>query len=118
MIKVLRGCTLSYTFSQFSAHPLQDGQYAICHTFIVASSSLLPCGLQSTHPRMPCYISPYVVYNVYDNCSFIVWNMSPFMLTSFVVGSEKIGYSNKCLNKIRTIFHLNFWRKCVFNNIC
>ncbi len=33
----------------------------------VASSSLLPCGLQSTHPLMHCYFSPYVVYNVYDS---------------------------------------------------
>ncbi len=31
----------------------------------VATSSLPPCGLQSTHPPMRFYISPYVVYNVY-----------------------------------------------------
>ncbi len=30
-----------------------------------ACSSLPPCGFQSTHPTMPCYISPYVVYNAY-----------------------------------------------------
>ncbi len=50
-------------FSQYSAYPLQDRQSAIFLSF-VAYSSLLPCGLQSTHPLMPCYISPYVVYNI------------------------------------------------------
>ncbi len=39
-------------------------QSAILLSF-VASSSLPPCGLQSTHPPMPCYVSLYVVYNVY-----------------------------------------------------
>ncbi len=39
-IKVLQDCILklllhSVTFSQFSAHPLQDRQYAICHNFII-----------------------------------------------------------------------------------
>ncbi len=53
------------TFSQFSAHPLQDRQYAICHTFIIRRLFLLPCGLQFTRPRIHCYISPYAVYNVY-----------------------------------------------------
>ncbi len=39
-------------------------QSAILLSF-VASSSLPPCRLQSTHPLMPCYISPYIVYNIY-----------------------------------------------------
>ncbi len=50
-------------------------QSAILLSFI-ASFSLPPCGLQSTHPRMPCYISPYVVYNVYGTVTEIfakVW---------------------------------------------
>ncbi len=38
-------------------------QSAILLSFVV-SSSLPPCGLPSTHPPMPCYTSPYVVYNV------------------------------------------------------
>ncbi len=41
-------------------------QSAILLSF-VASSSLPLCGLQSTHPLMPCYISPYIVYNVYTS---------------------------------------------------
>ncbi len=54
------------TFSQFSVHFSQAGnmQSAILLSF-VASSSLWPCGLQSSHPLMPCYISPYEVYNIY-----------------------------------------------------
>ncbi len=39
-------------------------QSAILLSF-VASSSLPPCELQSTHPPMSCYISPCVVYSVY-----------------------------------------------------
>ncbi len=35
----------------------------------VACSFLLPYGLQTTHLLMPCYISPYVEYNVYDERS-------------------------------------------------
>ncbi len=40
-------------------------QSAILLSF-VASSFLPPCELQSTHPLMHCYISPYVVYNIYS----------------------------------------------------
>ncbi len=40
-------------------------QSAILLSF-VTSSSLPPCGLQSTHPPMLCYISPYVAYYVYE----------------------------------------------------
>ncbi len=36
----------------------------------VASSSLLPCGLQSTQPLRPCYISPHEVYNFYVQAGF------------------------------------------------
>ncbi len=39
-------------------------QSAVLLSF-AASFSLPPCGLQFTHSLMPCYISPYVVYNVY-----------------------------------------------------
>ncbi len=39
-------------------------QSAILLSF-VASSFLPQHGLQSTHPPMPCYISPYVIYNIY-----------------------------------------------------
>ncbi len=54
------------TFSQFRAILYRTGntQFAILLSF-VASSSLSPCGLQSTHPPVPSYISPYVVYNIY-----------------------------------------------------
>ncbi len=39
-------------------------QSAILLSF-VTSSSLPPCKLQFTHSWVRCYISPYVVYNVY-----------------------------------------------------
>ncbi len=34
--------------------------------------SLVTSGLQSTHPLMPCYISPNVVYNIYG-CDRIMY---------------------------------------------
>ncbi len=42
-------------------------QSALLVSFVVCSS-IPSCVLQSTHPPMLCYISPYVVvvYNVYD----------------------------------------------------
>ncbi len=69
MIKVLQGCILKLLFysvnSVFILYRTGNMQFAILLSF-VASSSLLPCGRQSTHPPTPCYISPYVVHNVYD----------------------------------------------------
>ncbi len=41
-------------------------QSAILLSF-VASSSLPSCGLQSTRPLMPYYISPHIVNNAYDH---------------------------------------------------
>ncbi len=38
----------------------------------VASSTLPSCGLQSAHLPMPCYIRPYVVYNVYGIADKII----------------------------------------------
>ncbi len=66
-IKVLRSCLLKLSLylvnSVFILYRTGNMQSAILLSFI-ASSSLPPCGHQSTHPSMPCYISPYVVYNV------------------------------------------------------
>ncbi len=61
MIKVLRGCILKLVLILYRTGNMQS---AVLLSFIV-SSSLLPRGLQSTHPPMPCYNSPYVVYNIY-----------------------------------------------------
>ncbi len=62
MIKVLRGCILKLVLILYWTGNMQS---AILLSFI-ASSSLPPCGLQSTYLPMPSYISPHVVYNVYD----------------------------------------------------
>ncbi len=81
MMKVLQGCVLKLllysvntvlilyrTGNMQSAilflYRTGNMQSAILLSF-VTSSSLPPYGLQSTHPLMPCYISPYIVYNVY-----------------------------------------------------
>ncbi len=68
MIKVLQCCIFKLLLHSVNSVPILyrtgNMQSAILLSF-VASSSLPPCGLQSTHPRMPCYISPYAVYNVY-----------------------------------------------------
>ncbi len=69
MIKVLQGCILKLSLhsvdSVFILYGIDNTQSTILLSFI-ASSSLPPCGLQSTHPPMPCYISPCVVYDIYD----------------------------------------------------
>ncbi len=54
------------TLNLFSAHPLQDRQYAIYHTFIV-HRLFLPTAVWALiySPWMPCYISPYVIYNIH-----------------------------------------------------
>ncbi len=68
VIKVLQGCILKLLVHSVNSVliPYRTGnmQSAILLSF-VASPSLPPCGLQSTHPLMSYYISPYVVYNVY-----------------------------------------------------
>ncbi len=68
VIKVLQGCILKLLLHSVNLVPILyrtgNMQSTILSSF-VSSSSLLPCGLQSTQPRMLCYISPYVVYNVY-----------------------------------------------------
>ncbi len=61
MIKVLRGCIIKLMLILYRIGNMQT---AMLLSFI-ASSSLLPCRLQSTHSLMPCYISPYVVWNIY-----------------------------------------------------
>ncbi len=69
-IKVLQGCIL-----KLSSHSINsvlilyrpgNRQSAILLSF-VASSSLPPCGLQSTHSLMLWYISLYIVYNIYED---------------------------------------------------
>ncbi len=51
MIKYHRVASLVIIiFSQFSAHPLQDRQYAICHTFIIHPLFLLSSIWASTYP--------------------------------------------------------------------
>ncbi len=73
-IKVLQGCILKLLLHSVNSvailYRTGNMQSVILLSFI-ASSSLPPCGLQSTHPQMPCYISPYVVYNVYGCHSLI-----------------------------------------------
>ncbi len=68
-VKVLQCCICELLHSVNSVPILYrtgNMQSAILLSF-VTTSSLPPCGLQSNHPLMPCYISPYVVYIVYDD---------------------------------------------------
>ncbi len=62
MIKVLQGCILRLSLQSVNSvlflYRADNMQFAILLSF-VASSLLPPCGLQSTHPQMLCYISPY-----------------------------------------------------------
>ncbi len=64
IIKVLRGCTLKLSLYSVNSvlilYRTGNMQSAILLSF-VSSSSIPPCGLQSTHRPMPCYISPYIV---------------------------------------------------------
>ncbi len=79
MIKVLRGCILKLSLylvhSVLILYRKGNMQSAILLSF-VASSSLRPCRLQSTHPQMSCHISPYI-YNVYRwlcvMCDLYAW---------------------------------------------
>ncbi len=60
-IKVLQGCILKLLLHSVNSVPIlyRAGkmQSAILLSFLT-SSSLPPCALQSTYPRMPCYMSP------------------------------------------------------------
>ncbi len=71
-IKVLQGYVLKLLLHSVNSVPILyrtgNMQSAILLS-LVASSSLPLCGLQSTHPQMPCYINIYVVYNIYGNHS-------------------------------------------------
>ncbi len=75
MIKVLQGCILKLVLHLVNSvsilYRIGNMQSAILLSF-VASSSLLACGLQSTNSQMSCYISPYVVYNIYEYLEMIV----------------------------------------------
>ncbi len=68
MIKVLQVCILNLSLYSVNTVLILYGtgnmQSAIILLY-VTFSSLPSCGPQSTHPLMPCYISPYVVYNVH-----------------------------------------------------
>ncbi len=69
MIKVLQSCILKlllYSVNTGRVIYKTDNMQSVILLSFIASSSLLPCGLQSTHPPMPYYISPYIVYNVYE----------------------------------------------------
>ncbi len=61
MIKVSRGCISKLVLFLFRTGNMQS---AVFLSFVAPFSSP-PCGLQPTHPPMPCYISPCVVYNIY-----------------------------------------------------
>ncbi len=65
MIEVLLGCIFKLSLYAVNSVLILcrtgNMQSAILLSF-VAFSSPPPCGLQSTHPTMPCYISPYVVH--------------------------------------------------------
>ncbi len=72
MIKVLWGCILKLSLHSVNLvlilYRTGNMQSAILLLF-VASFSLWLCTLTSTNLPMPCYISPYLVYNIYDqNC--------------------------------------------------
>ncbi len=76
MIRVLQGCILKLSLHSVNSVLIPCGtgnmQSAILLSF-VTSSSLLPCGLQSTNPPMPYYISPSIVYNVYAENPLREW---------------------------------------------
>ncbi len=67
MMKVSQGTILKLLVHSVNSVPFLcrtgNMQSAILLSF-VASSSLPPCELQCTHLWMPCYISPYIVYNI------------------------------------------------------
>ncbi len=67
-IKVLQGCILELLLHSVNSVPILyrtgNMQSATLLSF-VASSSLPPSMVQSTHPWMPCYIISYIVRNVY-----------------------------------------------------
>ncbi len=90
MIKALQGCILKLLLYLVNSVLIlyRTMQSAILLSF-VASSSLPPCRLQSTHPPMSSYISPYAVYKV--------WSEDPRVLTNKMVltcGMEMYGESS------------------------
>ncbi len=87
MKKVLQGCILKLSLHSVSLvlilYRTGNTQSAILLSSIV-SSSLPLCGLQSTHLPMPCYISPYVVYNVYGSDSIHMWLREKLWISTFI----------------------------------
>ncbi len=104
MIKVLQGCILKLSFHSVNSvlilYRTGTMQSAILLSF-VASSSLPPCGLQSTHPPMPSYISPYIVYNVYVSIvprrSKVGGTISPSAAAENEPQTSLSGPTNHCL---------------------
>ncbi len=88
MVKVLQGCILKLLLHSVNSVPIlyrTGNMRSAIHLSFVAASSVPPCGLQSTRPQMPCYISPYVVYNVYGlNTQSLVAQL-PAIHTSLLV---------------------------------
>ncbi len=83
MIKVLQGCILTLSlYSVNTVHILYrtGNMQSAIHLSFALSSSLLPRGLQSTHLLMPCYISPYIVYNVYELYSLCTWVLTLYII--------------------------------------
>ncbi len=75
MIKVLQGYILKLLLHSVNSGLILYRTGNMPSTILlsfVASSSLLPCGVESIHPPMLYYISPYVVYNIYDWYLFII----------------------------------------------
>ncbi len=94
VIKVLQGCISQLLHSVNSVlilYRTANMQSAIPLSFIT-SSSLLPCGLQSTHPPMSCYISPYVVYNIYGFPSVLQQLMSQVLTFNFLCSKKSYFY--------------------------
>ncbi len=90
-IKILRGCLLKLSLylvnSVLILYRTGNMQFAILLS-LVASSSLLPCELQSTHPPMSCYISPYIAYNVYDDNS--ATHLSTSIVNQWLVSKQLV----------------------------
>ncbi len=95
MIKVLQGCILKLLLHSVNSVPILywtgNMLSAILLSFL-AYSSILPCGLQSTHPQMPCYISPYVVCNVYGGNLYSTNVNEDYIIDFFFLrkGKEKV----------------------------
>ncbi len=101
-------------------------QFAILLSF-VASSSLPPCGLQSTLSLMPCYISLYVVNNVYaiNWIRLIIWqsynteDYTPWRLCREVVVNaeillKSISHMSDHFLIVKIFLDINFWLTFVY----